>query len=84
MIKELVGEDNYLEIYVDCPLEVCEERDVKGLYKKAREGLIKDFTGISSPYEPPSSPYAVVHTNEEKLADSVVRLIEIIDKKIKI
>jgi adenylylsulfate kinase/bifunctional enzyme CysN/CysC len=84
MIKGLVGEENYLEIFVDCPLEVCEERDVKGLYKKARQGLIKDFTGIGSPYEPPSSPYAVVHTNEEKLEDSVVRLIEKIDKKIKI
>jgi adenylylsulfate kinase/bifunctional enzyme CysN/CysC len=84
MIKGLVGADNYLEIYVDCPLEICEQRDVKGLYKKARQGLIKDFTGISSPYEAPPSPYAVVHTNEEKLEDSVKILIEKIDKKIKI
>ncbi|WP_339922165.1 adenylyl-sulfate kinase [uncultured Cyclobacterium sp.] len=84
MIRKLVGDDNFLEIYLDCPLRICEERDVKGLYKKARQGLIKDLTGIGSPYEPPVSPFDVVHTAEEKMEDSVVRLVKKINKKIKI
>jgi adenylylsulfate kinase/bifunctional enzyme CysN/CysC len=84
MIKQLIGEENFLEIYLNCPLSICEERDVKGLYKKARQGLIKDLTGIGSPYEPPLSPFAVVHTAEEKMEDAVARLVQKINKKIKI
>lgn len=84
MIRDLVGEDNFLEIYLDCPLKICEERDVKGLYKKARQGLIKDLTGIGSPYEPPLSPFEVVHTAKEKTEDAVARLVQKINKKIKI
>ena len=53
---EIIGVDRFFEVYVDTPLEVCEERDVKGLYQKARAGEISDFTGISSPYEPPPTP----------------------------
>lgn len=56
---------NFVEVYVDCPLEVCEERDVKGLYKKARAGEIAQFTGISDPYEAPENPEIVVHTAQE-------------------
>jgi adenylylsulfate kinase len=56
---------NFVEIYVECPLEVCEQRDVKGLYKKARAGEIQQFTGISDPYEPPLHPEIVVHTDRE-------------------
>ncbi|GAB3017071.1 adenylyl-sulfate kinase [uncultured Cyclobacterium sp.] len=82
VIRDLVGEENFLEIYLDCPLKICEERDVKGLYKKARKGLIKDLTGIDSPYEPPSAPFDVVHTAEEKLEDAVARLVKKINKKI--
>ncbi|MBA4058211.1 MAG: adenylyl-sulfate kinase, partial [Marivirga sp.] len=52
-VKEIVGAENYIEIFVDAPLEVCEQRDVKGLYKKARAGEVKNFTGIDSPYEAP-------------------------------
>lgn len=84
LIRGLVGEDNFLEIYLDCPLKICEERDVKGLYKKARQGLIKDLTGIDSPYEPPLSPFDVVRTAEEKTEDAVARLVKKINKKIKI
>ncbi|MGH2443795.1 MAG: adenylyl-sulfate kinase [Chloroflexota bacterium] len=56
---------NFVEIFVDCPLEVCEQRDVKGLYKKARSGEIQQFTGISDPYEEPSNAEIVVHTDRE-------------------
>lgn len=56
---------NFVEVFVDCPLEVCEQRDVKGLYKKARSGEIKQFTGISDPYEPPENPEIHLHTELE-------------------
>ncbi|MFO7824313.1 MAG: adenylyl-sulfate kinase [Cyclobacterium sp.] len=84
MIRELVGEDQFLEIHVDCPLKICEERDVKGLYQKARQGLIKDFTGIDSPYEAPESPFLVIKTAEVTAEKAVEQLMEALDKKIKI
>ena len=75
---EIISADRFFEVYVDTPLEVCEERDVKGLYQKARAGEITDFTGISSPYEPPPTPalrlLTVGHTVEES-ADAVFRAI---------
>jgi len=55
--------DDFIEIFVDCPLEVCESRDTKGLYKKARLGEIKEFTGISSPYEKPQNPEITINTD---------------------
>ena len=61
-IKEIIGEKNYLEIYVSTPIEECERRDVKGLYKKARDGKIPDFTGISSPFEKPNNPFLSIDT----------------------
>lgn len=54
--KNIIGENDFIEIYINAPIEVCEKRDVKGLYQKARQGLIKNFTGIDSPYEPPINP----------------------------
>lgn len=63
-VKNIVGEENYIEVFVDTPLEVCEQRDVKGLYKKARAGVIPNFTGISSPYEKPSNPDVVIETDK--------------------
>lgn len=75
---EIIGLDNFIEIYVSTPLEVCEERDIKGLYAKARRNEIKDFTGISSPYEPPTNPKFVVDTSKESLEDSVERLLDAI------
>lgn len=82
LIAELVGEENFLEIFVDCPLEICEQRDVKGLYKKARNGLIKNFTGIDSPYEAPESPFIKILSHKEQLSTSVDRIVEAITKKI--
>jgi len=67
--RRIVGPDRFVEIYVDCPLEVCESRDVKGLYAKARRGLIPDFTGISSPFEAPVQPELHVRTDLYSLAE---------------
>lgn len=82
--KQLVGEKNFIEIHVDCPLEVCEARDVKGLYKKARAGEIKYFTGITSPFEEPDNPDIRVNTAENSLEDCLKILIEEIEPKIRL
>jgi adenylylsulfate kinase len=74
-VKDLVGESNYIEIFVDCPVEVCEARDVKGLYKKARAGEIKEFTGISSPYEAPQNPDLIIKSAEQPIQDSINLLL---------
>ena len=76
MISELGG---YIEIHISTPLEKCEERDVKGLYKLAREGKLKEFTGISDPYEDPTSAELVIDSSEiepEKLVDKIYNYIE--------
>lgn len=75
-VRALIPQARFMEIFVDCPLEVCEERDVKGLYAKARAGQIPDFTGIHSPYEPPLKPELVVETHRKNI-DQCTR--EIID-----
>jgi len=67
---------DFLEVHVSTPLETCEQRDPKGLYKKARAGLIPQFTGIDSPYEPPLNPELVIPTQLQKVEDSVTRLFE--------
>ena len=72
MARALIGPEHFLEVYVNAPLAVCESRDVKGLYKKAREGKIPNMTGISSPYEPPDSPAFVAETHVESV-DSIIR-----------
>ena len=82
MIAELVGEENFLEVFVDCPIEVCEQRDVKGLYAKARKRIIKNFTGIDSPYEKPLDPAVHVHSDIEELKDSVQKVINTISANI--
>lgn len=66
-VRQLVAEGDFLEVFCDAPLEVCEERDVKGLYRKARTGELPEFTGISSPYEAPLKPELTVHTGREGL-----------------
>ncbi len=81
-VRDLVGEDRYIEVYVDCPVAVCEQRDVKGLYKKARAGEIKNFTGISSPYEAPQNPNLVLKSSEMPLGDSIDLLLRIVKPKI--
>jgi adenylylsulfate kinase len=67
--KALIGNEDFIEIYCKCSLSICEERDVKGLYKKARAGLIPDFTGISSPYEEPENADLVVDTGSNSLEE---------------
>ncbi|RKZ53409.1 MAG: adenylyl-sulfate kinase [Candidatus Parabeggiatoa sp. nov. 3] len=73
--RNLVGED-FVEIYCDCPLSVCEDRDVKGLYRRAKAGEIKDFTGISSPYEQPKQAELVVKTGEKSIDECVDQILE--------
>ncbi|MEL7069490.1 MAG: adenylyl-sulfate kinase [Cyanobacteria bacterium J06634_6] len=72
-VRERIGD--FVEVYVSAPVEVCEERDVKGLYKKARSGEIKQFTGISDPYEPPTNPEVNCETHKETLDESVNKVI---------
>ena len=71
--REEIG--SFLEVFVDCPLEECEKRDVKGMYKKAREGIIKEFTGISDPYEAPENPELVLNTKDETVEESAEKVI---------
>jgi len=69
--KSIIGIDDFIEIYINAPLAICEERDVKGLYKKARKGEIKNFTGIDSPYEAPSNPTIEIRTDEMSVEEAV-------------
>jgi adenylylsulfate kinase len=80
-VRALVGAGDFVEVYVDASLETCEQRDVKGLYKKARAGEIPEFTGISAPYEAPESPELVLDTNRQSVEESVSTLVEYLDAK---
>jgi len=80
-IRELLGEGNFVEIYCKASLKVCEQRNVKGIYKKARNGLIKGFTGISSPYEEPEYPELVIDTGAESLDKSVQIVLDFLAEK---
>ncbi len=75
MVRERMPDGDFIEIFVDAPLEVCEQRDPKGLYKKARAGEIKDFTGIDSPYEAPESPEIRIH-NDGITVEDAARIVE--------
>ena len=83
-VRSIVGAENYLEVFVDAPLEVCEQRDVKGLYKKARAGEVKNFTGIDSPYEPPENPDIVLQTHKLSIEESIQILQQGILSKISV
>ncbi len=72
--------ENFIEIYVDTPLELCQQRDVKGMYKKALAGEMKDFTGVSAPYEAPANPEITIHTQQEAPADSAARILHTLEK----
>ena len=74
-VRDIMSPDRFIEVFVDCPLEVCENRDPKGLYKKARAGELKGFTGIDAPYEAPQSPELVVNTNELDVAGCTEQVI---------
>lgn len=79
-VRELLGED-FIEIFIDCPLEVCESRDPKGIYKKARAGEIKHFTGIDSPYEEPINPEITVSTHLNTLEECVDKLMSHLEEE---
>ncbi len=78
----IIGEDDFMEVFVNTPLEICEQRDVKGLYAKARRGEIKDFTGITAPFEAPVNPAIEVKTNELSIEESVKKILHVLEKKI--
>lgn len=82
-IREVVKDINFVEVFVDAPLEECERRDVKGLYKKARNGKIENFTGISAPYEAPDDPDVVIRTDKFSVKESVDILLNYLIPKLK-
>ena len=83
IVRELHEADNmpFIEVFVDCSLEAAEERDPKDLYKKARAGEIKNFTGIDDPYEAPEAPEVHLHTDQQSLAEEVEHLLELLEKQ---
>ncbi len=83
MVNKIVGSDNFIEIYVNASLTECEKRDTKGLYKKARNGEIKNMTGISSPYEVPENPTLEIDTNKETIDESMQKIKKCIINKVK-
>lgn len=76
--RNIVGNDNFLEVFINAPLEICEQRDTKGLYKKARRGEIKNFTGIDSPFEPPENPDIELKTHLESIEESIEKALRVI------
>ena len=80
--RKLMSDGEFIEVFVDCPVEVCEQRDPKGHYKKARAGEIPEFTGISAPYEPPLNPEIVIHTDREAEAQSVATILSYLEVKV--
>ena len=80
-VRELVEDGEFVEVFVDAPLEVCEERDVKGLYKKARAGIIKGFTGIDDPYEAPLNPEITIDTSKLSLEEGVQVIFDYLNDK---
>ncbi len=74
-VREIIGKEHFYEIFVDTPLDICEQRDVKGLYKKARAGEIKNFTGIDAPYEKPQNPDLTIKTEEESISQAVEKVV---------
>jgi adenylylsulfate kinase len=82
MARNIIGSEDFLEVYVSTPLEVCEQRDVKGLYARARRGEVKDFTGISAPFEIPEHPALSVDTSRQPLEESVKQVVNMIANKL--
>lgn len=81
-VRGLVSDGEFVEVFVDCPLEVCEQRDVKGLYAKARRGEIPNFTGISSPFEAPEKPEVQVHSDQSTIDECIDKIYSVIKDKI--
>ncbi|MBL8473055.1 MAG: adenylyl-sulfate kinase [Rhodocyclaceae bacterium] len=78
LVREIIGAQHYIEIYVSCPLEECERRDVKGMYRRARAGQLPSFTGISAPYDAPDAPHLVLETATLTVEQSVSRVLDLI------
>jgi len=81
LVRQLLTQGDFIEIYCNASLEVCESRDVKGLYKRARAGEIKNYTGIDSPYEAPDNPELVINTESESLEESITKVIDFLKSK---
>ena len=84
MAREIIGDKDFVEVFIDCPLEICEQRDPKGLYKKARAGEIPNFTGISAPFEQPGKPEIAIRTDIMTVSESVNMIIDYIAPKVKL
>ena len=82
-VKNLVGAENYVEVFVDAPMELCEQRDVKGLYKKARAGEVRNFTGIHARYEVPEHPDIRIPTDSLSVEESIEKLLRVVLPKVK-
>ena len=80
-VRKIMADGDFVEVHVDCPVEVCEQRDVKGLYKKARAGEIKEFTGISAPYEAPEKPELTINTAGQSVEDSAKQILAYLEKQ---
>ncbi|MCW5890015.1 MAG: adenylyl-sulfate kinase [bacterium] len=80
-VRAIMGDGDFVEVHVDCPVEVCEQRDVKGLYKKARAGEIKEFTGISAPYEAPEKAELKINTAGQSVEDSAKQILAYLESK---
>ena len=76
--ENIIGAENFIEVYINASVETCENRDIKGLYKKARKGEIKDFTGISAPFEAPQNPKIEINTSELSIDESVQKVLDYI------
>ncbi len=79
-VRSLLQPGQFFEIFVDCPVDVCASRDPKGIYKKAMDGLIKEFTGITAPYETPGNPEMIIHSAEEEAQEAAKRVIDLLQK----
>jgi adenylylsulfate kinase len=82
MAKKIIGSTDFVEVFINCPLAICEQRDVKGLYAKARKGEIKDFTGIDSPFEAPLNSDIELFTNQNSIEECVKIILEKISEKL--
>ena len=80
-VRAIMQPGDFIEVFVDCPVETCEERDVKGLYKKARAGEIPEFTGVSAPYEPPLQPELVIRTRDQSVEASVGQILACLEQR---
>lgn len=84
LVRSTVGVDRFIEVFVDAPIEMCEQRDTKGLYKKARAGQLRNFTGIDSPYERPECPSVLIEIANVDIEEAVSILLSTVENKIKL